>query len=243
MNRSATAGIDSRPRSFSKRYGSTSGSPSACVTWPALEDNTLASARRSSGRRPREFVGNALLMLGERESGTGGSGGGRGPIARRWRNRHASGFRVEWAQTQNNLGSALETLGERESGTAQLEEAVAAYRVALEELTRERAPLQWAATEMDARQCARNARHPRERNSAARGGGRRRSRSAGGIDARAGSAPMGGERRWRSAMRSQSLGYPREREQRGRGGGRGLSRGARGIDARASSARLGEERR
>jgi hypothetical protein len=48
--------------------------------------------------------------------------------------------------TQNNLGNALATLGERESGTARLDEAVKAYRAALEELTRERVPLQWAAT-------------------------------------------------------------------------------------------------
>ena len=38
------------------------------------------------------------------------------------------------------------TLGERESGTARLEEAVAAYRAALEERTRERVPLDWAAS-------------------------------------------------------------------------------------------------
>ena len=46
--------------------------------------------------------------------------------------------------TQNNLGNALFRLGERESGTAKLEEAVAAYRDALKENTRERVPLQWA---------------------------------------------------------------------------------------------------
>jgi hypothetical protein len=34
--------------------------------------------------------------------------------------------------TQNNLGNALRSLGERESGTARLEEAVAAFRVALD---------------------------------------------------------------------------------------------------------------
>jgi hypothetical protein len=45
------------------------------------------------------------------------------------------------AMTQMNLGSALRSLGERESGTARLEEAVAAYREALQERTRERAPL------------------------------------------------------------------------------------------------------
>ena len=38
-------------------------------------------------------------------------------------------------------------LGERESGTARLEEAVAAYRAALEEWTRERVPLDWAMTQ------------------------------------------------------------------------------------------------
>ncbi len=47
----------------------------------------------------------------------------------------------------NWLGNALQTLGERESGTARLEEAVAACRAALEEYTRERVPLQWAATQ------------------------------------------------------------------------------------------------
>ena len=36
------------------------------------------------------------------------------------------------------------TLGEREGGTARLEEAVATYREALKEDTRERVPLQWA---------------------------------------------------------------------------------------------------
>jgi tetratricopeptide (TPR) repeat protein/pimeloyl-ACP methyl ester carboxylesterase len=45
------------------------------------------------------------------------------------------------------LGNALRTLGERESGTARLEEAVAAYREALKENTREGAPLQWAVTQ------------------------------------------------------------------------------------------------
>jgi tetratricopeptide (TPR) repeat protein len=38
-------------------------------------------------------------------------------------------------------------LGERESGTARLEEAVAAYRAALEERTRDRVLLDWARTQ------------------------------------------------------------------------------------------------
>ena len=49
--------------------------------------------------------------------------------------------------TQTNLGSALLRLGERESGTARLDEAVAAYREALKEMTRERVPLDWAMTQ------------------------------------------------------------------------------------------------
>jgi hypothetical protein len=45
--------------------------------------------------------------------------------------------------TQTNLGIALARLGERESGTARLEEAVAAYRAALEE----QVSFIWAATQ------------------------------------------------------------------------------------------------
>ena len=39
------------------------------------------------------------------------------------------------------------TLGGREPGTGRLEEAVAAYRAALQELTRERVPLDWARSQ------------------------------------------------------------------------------------------------
>ena len=46
-----------------------------------------------------------------------------------------------------DLGNALWTLGERESGTARLEEAVIAFRAALEEYTRKRVPLGWAVTQ------------------------------------------------------------------------------------------------
>jgi hypothetical protein len=53
---------------------------------------------------------------------------------------------LAWAMTQNNLGNALQTLGERESGTKSLEAAVAAYREALKEYTREKVPLGWAMT-------------------------------------------------------------------------------------------------
>jgi hypothetical protein len=38
---------------------------------------------------------------------------------------------LDWAGTQNNLAGALTALGARESGSASLEEAIAAYRLAL----------------------------------------------------------------------------------------------------------------
>jgi tetratricopeptide (TPR) repeat protein len=55
----------------------------------------------------------------------------------------------ERGTTQNDLGTALSTLGERDSRAARLEEAVKAYRAALEEGTRERVPLDWAMTQMN----------------------------------------------------------------------------------------------
>ena len=45
-------------------------------------------------------------------------------------------------------------LGERESGTARLEEAVAAYREALMERTRDEVPLEWAETQNNLGTCA-----------------------------------------------------------------------------------------
>jgi hypothetical protein len=54
---------------------------------------------------------------------------------------------------------------ERESGTARLEEAVAAYRDALKQWTRERVPLQWATTQ--SWECVDEPRRAGERHSAA----------------------------------------------------------------------------
>jgi len=48
---------------------------------------------------------------------------------------------LDWARIQDGLGIALTIFGRRESGTAKLEEAVATFREALKERTRERAPL------------------------------------------------------------------------------------------------------
>ncbi|MBN9346942.1 MAG: hypothetical protein J0I48_12200 [Devosia sp.] len=51
------------------------------------------------------------------------------------------------ARSRPPYGHALATLGGRESSTARLEEAVAAFRLALEERSRERVPLDWATTQ------------------------------------------------------------------------------------------------
>ena len=77
-------------------------------------------------------------------------------------------YPLKWASAQYHLGNALSLLGERggdtgfiedghivmsagasdeETGPARLKQAVAAYREALKELTRERAPLDWAMTQ------------------------------------------------------------------------------------------------
>ena len=45
------------------------------------------------------------------------------------------------------LGAALQSLGERDGGTERLDQAVAAYRAALDEFSREHMPLQWATTQ------------------------------------------------------------------------------------------------
>ncbi|MGH8068904.1 MAG: hypothetical protein ACRERE_27465 [Candidatus Entotheonellia bacterium] len=55
--------------------------------------------------------------------------------------------RQDWSDIRVILGSALSTFGEQTGTNEPLEEAVAAYREALQERTRERVPLQWAITQ------------------------------------------------------------------------------------------------
>ncbi len=116
---------------------------------------------------------------------------------------------LEWATTQNNLGTALSTLGERESGTARLEEAVAAYREALKEYTRERVPLDWAMTQNNLGTALSTLGRARERHGAAGGGGRRLSRRAEGTDARARAARLGDDAEQSRRMRFATLGSAR----------------------------------
>ena len=101
-----------------------------------------------------------------------------------------------------NLGNALATLGARESGTARLEEAVAAYRAALEEHTRARVPLEWARTQQNLGNALQTLGDARERNGAAGGGGRGLPGGAGRTHSRARAARNGPRRSRTSVTRS-----------------------------------------
>jgi tetratricopeptide (TPR) repeat protein len=128
--------------------------PSATASW----QEAVTAYRAALEENPRDRVplawaatqnnlGNALLTLGFRESGTElleqAVAAFRAALEENTRDR----VPLDWATTQYNLGTALLTLGQRESGTERLEQAVAAVRAALEERTRDRVPLDWAMTQ------------------------------------------------------------------------------------------------
>jgi tetratricopeptide (TPR) repeat protein len=93
-------------------------------------------------------LGNALRILGERDSGTARLEEAVSAFREALQENTRARAPLQWAMTQMNLGSALFRLGERETGTARLEEAVAAFREALQEQTRARVPLLWAMTQV-----------------------------------------------------------------------------------------------
>ena len=92
-------------------------------------------------------LGNALLVLGERESGTKHLEEAETAYRAALEVQTREDTPYDWARTQNNLGNALSALGERESGTKHLEEAETAYRAALEVRTQDDAPYDWATTQ------------------------------------------------------------------------------------------------
>ncbi len=116
----------------------------------AIAAYRAALEERHRERMPLEWaatqhsLGLALVILGERETGTKRLKEAvatlQGALEERTRKRVPLG----WARTLDKLGYALLRLGERESGTSHLEQAIAAYRSALKERTRERVPLEWA---------------------------------------------------------------------------------------------------
>ena len=190
-------------------------------------------ARAGAARLGDDAEQSRQCALERSASGRAGRRGSRRrlrPIARRWRNGRASGCRSTGRRRRTISAMRSRALGERESGTARLEEAVAAYRAALEERTRERVPLDWAATQNNLGTALQALGRAGERDGAARGGGRGLSRGAGGMDARAGAARNGRRRRTISATRFR-------RSASGRAGRRGSRRRSRPIARRWRSGR------
>ena len=134
-------------------------------------------------------LGSALGARRARERDGAARGGGR-RLSRGAEGTDARARAARWARRRQSRRCAR-TLGERESGTAQLEEAVAAYREALKEWTRERVPLDWAMTQNNLGNALCRLGERESGTAQARGGGRRLSRGAEGIDARARAARLG----------------------------------------------------
>src|SRR4029077_6405299 len=87
----------------------------------AREDTKLDRARMQTN------LGNALAMLGERESGPTKLEDALAAFREALKVQTRERVPRDWAKTQASLGNALYTLGVRESSTAKFEEAVAAY--------------------------------------------------------------------------------------------------------------------
>ena len=88
---------------------------------------------------------------------------------------------------------AVQSLSEREAGTERLVEAEAAYRLALEEYTRDKAPVQWAMVQNNLGNTLNALGTCQERHRAVQAGGRGFPRCDGGEDARQLADAMGGE--------------------------------------------------
>ena len=133
------AGTKVRGRVLEKGLNGVTKKITALLEGSAVEGERYASLQMA--------LGTALLVLGERESGTERLEQAVAAFTEALKERTRARVPLNWAATQNNLGAALAALGERESGTGRLEQAVAAFTEALKEYTRARVPLDWAATQ------------------------------------------------------------------------------------------------
>ena len=119
--------------------------------------NLVALLRSSAIDQPerrarlQEVIGIVLLRLGELDGGTEYPEEAVSVYRASLNELSRERVPLEWARMQYylgtalySLGTALSILGELEGGTERLEEAVEAYRAALEEFTRERTPFFWA---------------------------------------------------------------------------------------------------
>jgi tetratricopeptide (TPR) repeat protein len=101
----------------------------------------------------QQNLGVVFLRLGQREESTEYFDKAMRAFHAALKERTRELFPLDWAMTTDNLSSALSKQGElelkkgSESGKERLKQALQAYGEALEERTRERVPLEWAATQ------------------------------------------------------------------------------------------------
>ena len=144
---------------------------------------------------------------------------------------------AEW-QYVLRQASELQAHGNEFGDNQALVEAIGVYRRALTLVSRERVPLEWATTQNESWQCARDARRARERHRTARRGRRRLSRRPEGTHPRARAARLGHDPE-QSRQCALDARRARERHRAPRRGRRRLSRRPEGKDPRARAARIG----
>ena len=136
-------------------------------------------------------------------------------------------------------GVSMALAGRSRRKATRLKRRSRSFREALKELTRERAPLEWAKTQTNSH-CALNARGPGERDGALGGGGRGPSRRAGGTDPRARSARLGGGAD-EFGMRSLTLGERESGTARLEGAVAAFRAALEELDPRARSVPMGDD--
>ena len=146
----------------------------------------------------------------------------------------------ERGAANDNLGTALFKLGERESRTVRLEQAVAAFRAALEERSRKRVPFDWALTQhnlgaalMRLGERESGTEKLKEAVAAYRAALEERTHERVPLEWAATQ-----NRSWQCAFEARRAG---ERDGEARRSGRGLSRSSRGTYARAGPAPMGAD--
>jgi tetratricopeptide (TPR) repeat protein len=104
------------------------------------KDDSLETLRASA----QNNLGNALLMLGERELGTEKLERSAEAYAAALTLWTQARFPLDWASLQNNLGYVLQIAGARSGRSDLLLSSIAAHRSALEEWKRDEVPMYWA---------------------------------------------------------------------------------------------------
>jgi tetratricopeptide (TPR) repeat protein len=140
---------------LAKREGSTARLEEAIAAYRAALEERTRERVPLDWAATQNNIGNAALRLAEREDGTARLEQAVAAYHAALEELTRERVPLDWAMAQNNLGNALLELDRRKVGmaqtfandTARLKLAITAYRAALEERTRERVPLDWAATQ------------------------------------------------------------------------------------------------